>query len=221
VEELSGLLARTYGLDPEEASLNPAGITAVAARDHNLISTAVALTQVGHGWPESLAMAEEAFRRADLDIPSGQPGAQTTEGLVDFLRALRRAGVLCAVISNDDLPGIEGFLGEHGLSDAFAAIWSAERLPRKPDPQAVHALCATLGVAPSRCALIGDANSDLRMAQAAGVAVAIGYRGGWRQAVALVDNHPCMDHWRDLWVSEGNEPAEGVSTETRDTQLGT
>jgi phosphoglycolate phosphatase len=199
-EELSELLARTYGLHPEAGSLNPAGITAVAARDHNLIGTAVALTQVGHGWPESLSLAEEAFRLADLDTPSDPQRAQTTEGLVDLLRALRHAGVLCAVISNDDLSGIQGFLREHGLSEAFAAIWSAERLPRKPDPQAVHALCAVLGVAPSRCALIGDANSDLRMAQSAGMALAIGYKGGWRQAVALEEGYPCVDHWRELVV---------------------
>jgi phosphoglycolate phosphatase len=219
--ELSALLARAYGLHPEEVSLNPAGITAVAARDHNLIGTAVALTQVGHGWPEALALAEEAFRLADLDTPSGPRGAQTTEGLVDLLRALRHTGVLCAVISNDDLPGIQAFLGEHGLSETFAAIWSAERLPRKPDPQAVHALCATLGIAPSRCALIGDANSDLRMARAAGMALAIGYRGGWQQDVALEEGYPCVDHWRELLVDDAREPAVGVSTETRDTQSGT
>jgi phosphoglycolate phosphatase len=212
------LLARTYGLHPEDASLNPAGITAVAARDHNLISTAVALTQVGHGWPEALALAEEAFRLADLDTPSGAPAAQPTDGLMDLLRSLRRTGVLCAVISNDDLPGIQGFLGDHGLTEAFAAIWSAERRPRKPDPEAVVALCSTLGVDPSRCALIGDANSDLRMGRAAGVAVAIGYRGGWRQAVALEEDYPCVDHWRDLLVAGGMEPAVGVSTETREAQ---
>jgi phosphoglycolate phosphatase-like HAD superfamily hydrolase len=38
-----------------------------------------------------------------------------------------------------------------------------------------------IGVAPERCALIGDANSDLRMARSAGVAVALGYSTGWRQ----------------------------------------
>ncbi|MFN9644222.1 MAG: HAD family hydrolase [Cyanobacteriota bacterium] len=220
-EELSELLARTYGLHPGMASLNPAGITAVAARDHNLIGTAVALTQVGHGWPESLLMAEEAFRLADMDTPSVSRTSQLTEGLVDLLRDLRHTGVLCAVISNDDSSGIQTFLGEHGLSEAFSAIWSAEHRPRKPDPQAVHALCATLGVAPSCSALIGDANSDLRMARAAGIALAIGYRGGWQQALALAEGYPCVDHWRELLVGEAREPALGVSTETHDTQQGT
>lgn len=220
-EELAELLARAYGFHPQADSLDPAGITAVAARDHNLISTAVALTQVGHGWPDALALAEETFRLADLDSPAGPPMAQATDGLVDLLLTLRGEGVLCAVISNDDLPGIQGFLGQHGLADAIAAIWSAEQRPRKPDPRAVHQLCGTLGVDPARCALIGDANSDLRMARAAGVAVVMGYRGGWRRPVALEGQYPCLDHWRDLRVAEGEEPAQVVSTETRSPKIGT
>lgn len=220
-DELADLLAKAYGLHPENDSLNPAGITAVAARDHNLISTAVALTVVGHGWPDSLALAEETFRLADLDIPPSPPSAQPTEGLLEVLTALRHYGVRCAVISNDDLTGIQGFLTQHGLLEDFAAIWSAEHLPRKPDPKAVHGLCDALGVAPSSCALIGDANSDLRMARAAGVAVAIGYRGGWRRPVELERDYPWVDHWRDLVVAEAGEPAAGVSLKTRAPSVGT
>jgi phosphoglycolate phosphatase len=220
-EELAGLLARAYGLHPAGNSLDPAGITAVAARDHNLLSTAVALTQVGHGWPESLLLAEETFRLADLETPPRSPGSQTTEGLTDLIVRLRRTGVLCAVISNDETAGIEAFLGEHGLLEEFAAIWSAENWPRKPDPQAVHHLCANLGVPAASCALVGDANSDLRMARAAGVAVVMGYRGGWQQDVCLENGYPLLDHWGELVVGESNKPADGVSTETRDTQSGT
>jgi phosphoglycolate phosphatase len=220
-EGLADLLTRAYGLHPEHNSLNPAGTIAVAARDHNLISTAVALTQVGHGWPESLVLAEETFRRADLERPPGVAVAQPTEGVVDVLRALRQNSVLCAVISNDDTAGIQRFLGAHQLTEDFTAIWSAEHWPRKPDPESVHALCRILGVPPSRCALVGDANSDLHMARAAGVAVVIGYRGGWRQALDLEQTYPGLDHWRELLVARGHKPADGVSTETRDTQNGT
>ena len=213
-EKLVEYLSRAYGLHSEDNSLDPSGITAVAARDHNLISTAVALTLAGHGWPESLALAEDTFRLADLDAPSGGPGPQAIDGLVELLRQLRRSDVRCAVISNDEMLGIQTFLGEHGLSGDIAAIWSAEHQPRKPDPRAVHQLCDALGVAPSSCALIGDANSDLRMGRAAGVAVAIGFRGGWRRPVALEKEFPMLDHWRELWVSEAEKPAHGVSTET-------
>jgi hypothetical protein len=52
------------------------------------------------------------------------------------------------------------------------------------------------------------------MGRAAGVALAIGFRGGWRRPVALEKEFPMLDHWRELWVGEAEKPAHGVSTET-------
>jgi phosphoglycolate phosphatase len=210
--QLEDLLRRVYGLhgQGEGLSLDPAGITAVAARDQNLIGTAVALTLVGHGWPASLVLAQEAFRLADLDHPPAEQCAETTEGLVDFLHTLHREGVECAVISNDDCSGIQRFLEQHGLSPQISSIWSADHHPRKPDPQAIHHLCRTLDISPAHCALIGDANSDLGMARDAGVAVMLGYRGGWQQPVQLEDGFPLVDHWQELAVV----PDQAVSTET-------
>ncbi|MFM9046642.1 MAG: HAD family hydrolase [Cyanobium sp.] len=214
---LEELLLRVYGLHGEGhngqggQSLDPAGITAVAARDHNLISTAVAFTLVGHGWPESLNLAHQAFALADRDHPPVAQTADTTEGLNDFLRALERWSVHCAVISNDDHSGIQHFLDSHGLSPQISAIWSADDQPRKPDPRAIQQLCARMGVSPGHCALIGDANSDLGMARAAGLPVMLGYRGGWQRLVELEAVYPLFDHWRELAVV----PDQGVSTETR------
>jgi phosphoglycolate phosphatase len=208
--QLEDLLRKVYGIHDQGVSLDPAGITAVAARDHNLISTAVALTLVGHGWPESLALAEQTFRLADLDHPPEQQASETTEGLVDFLATLQHEAVECAVISNDDCSGIQRFLDQHGLSHQISSIWSADHHPRKPDPQAIHHLCETLGVTPAHCALIGDANSDLGMACAAGVAVMLGYRGGWQQPVQLETGYPLFDHWQELAVV----PDQRVSMKT-------
>ncbi|WP_370515503.1 hypothetical protein [Cyanobium sp. Copco_Reservoir_LC18] len=63
------------------------------------------------------------------------------------------------------------------------------------------------------CALIGDANSDLRMARAAGVPVVLGYRAGWRRPVALDGSFLQLDHWRELAVVPGNAavPPNGSS----------
>ncbi|MDA0726992.1 MAG: HAD-IA family hydrolase [Cyanobacteria bacterium] len=204
-EPLKDLLQRAYGLRAD--SVCPAGITAVASRDHNLIATATALVQVGLGWPEALALSERVFAEADAvdarrstDAPL--PTSATTEGLLPWLEQLRLAGVRCAVISNDDMAGIEHFLRAHGLRDYFCGLWSAEHRPRKPDPAAVHGLCAELGVEPRRCALIGDANSDLRMAVAAGIPhpLALGYTAAWRTPPPLAEPHPLVHAWSELSV---------------------
>ena len=203
--ELDPLLRRAYGLRHDTA-ICPAGITAVASRDHNLIATATALVQVGLGWPEALALSEEVFAEADAaDARRAAAGqergtSRTTEGLRGWLEQLQAAGVRCAVISNDDVAGIEYFLASHGLEPYFAGIWSAEHRPRKPDPAAVHGLCAELGVPASRCALIGDANSDLRMAVAAGIPhpLALGYTAAWSTPPPLAEPHPLVHHWHEL-----------------------
>ncbi|MEY2643721.1 MAG: hypothetical protein RLZZ611_370 [Cyanobacteriota bacterium] len=206
---LTDLLHRAYGLhplSPAGAVICPAGITAVASRDHNLIATATALVQVGLGWPEALALSEQVFAEADAaDARRAAAGpdrgtSRTTEGLRGWLDQLQAAGVRCAVISNDDVAGIEHFLASHGLEPYFAAIWSAEHRPRKPDPAAVHGLCAELGVQADCCALIGDANSDLRMAVAAGIPHqrALGYTAAWSVPPPLAEPHPLVHHWSEL-----------------------
>ncbi|MCS5697807.1 HAD-IA family hydrolase [Cyanobium sp. FGCU-52] len=205
---LRDLLERAYGM--AGGGIHPAGTTAVAARDHNLISTATALAQVGLGWPESLALSEEVFALTDrLHGQGSEEPPQPTDGLVDLLERLRDAGVHCGVISNDHLDGIHQFLERHGLAHHFQAHWSAEHQPRKPDPGAVHGLCADLGVAPEACALIGDANSDLRMGRRAGVGIVLGYRAGWSQPLDLDRSFAQVDHWRELEVVAAT--AAGVS----------
>jgi len=200
---LRPLLERIYGLRP--GAICPAGITAVASRDHNLIATATALVQVGLGWPEALGRSERVFAEADRADARRHPAqgpitSRTTEGLQRWLEQLRSAGVRCAVISNDDMAGIEQFLASHRLQPYFSALWSAEHRPRKPDPAAVHGLCAELGVAAERCALIGDANSDLQMAVAAGIPHqrALGYTAAWSSAPPLAEPHPLVHHWDEL-----------------------
>ncbi|WP_411869721.1 HAD family hydrolase [Vulcanococcus limneticus] len=207
---LQDLLERAYGLRQGGGALCPAGTTAVASRDHNLISTATALVQVGLGWPEALALSEEVFadadradaRRAAAGAAGGGATSATTEGLVPLLERLQAAGVICAVISNDDVAGIEHFLASHGLGRFFAGFWSAEHRPRKPDPAAVHGLCAQLGLEARHCALIGDANSDLRMAVAAGIPHqrALGYTAAWSSPPPLAEPHPLIHHWSELDV---------------------
>ena len=201
--ELRRLLELAYGLS--SGAICPAGITAVASRDHNLIATATALVQVGFGWPEALALSEQVFAEADRRDARRAAGGEvstsgTTAGLRPWLEQLQAAGVVCAVISNDEMAGIEHFLASHQLAGFFQGLWSAEHRPRKPDPAAVHGLCAQLGVAPGRCALIGDANSDLRMAVAAGIPhpLAMGYTAAWSTPPPLAEPHPLVHHWHEL-----------------------
>jgi phosphoglycolate phosphatase len=195
--QLQDLLQRAYGLQGD--GLHPGGITAVAARDHNLIATATVLTQVGLSWPDALAIAEDSFAQTEgLHGAGAQSPPQPTDGLAALMDRLHRSALRAAVISNDHEEGIHAFLQGHGLDHRFDACWSAEHHPRKPAAGAVHGLCAELGVVAGRCALIGDADSDLRMARAAGVPLVIGYRAGWTQPPRLEEGSLELHHWDEL-----------------------
>lgn len=203
--ELEALLRRAYGLapgGPGTGGIHPAGTTAVGSRSHNLISTATVLSMVGLGWPEALELSEAVFAATDgLHGEGGPQRPQPTDGLHELVERLVAAGVRCAVISNDGVPGIEAFLQSHALTHRFSGLWSADHTPCKPDPQAVHGLCHQLGVSAQRCALIGDANSDLRMARAAGVPVVLGYTAAWRTLPPLDPGFERLQHWQELTVA--------------------
>ena len=196
---LRATLSRAFGLE-EGAALHPGGTLAVAARQDNLASTATVFCLFGCSWPEGLSMAERCFNTVDRQVEtSGQPSPLLAHAET-LLRRGHDHGLQLAMISNDTRQGIERFLEHHGLSKLFDCCWSAEDQPRKPDPQAVLRLCDRLKLAPERCALIGDAETDLRMARDAGIGCVIGYRGGWRLPPELPSAQHQLDSWDALNV---------------------
>ncbi len=199
--KLADLLSSAYGLSQE--GIHPGGTIAVASREHNLISTATVFCLLGEAWPQSLALAHEVFDAVDLTLAEdGAPGGATTllPGALTLLQQLQEAGVVCAVISNDTPKGIESFLINNNLQDTIPFLWSAGHRPAKPDPGAVHGLCKQLGLAPSECALIGDADSDLQMAHQANIGIILGYMAGWRQTPPLRAHQLLIHHWNELGV---------------------
>ena len=190
-------LLRAYGLT--SGSLDPTGATAVASRYDNLISSATVLAAAGHSWAEARRWASKAMAQAD-QLLAADKAARTppTEGIEQLLERLARRGIKLAVLSSDTGPSLEAFLKAHGLCQWFTAVHGSDREPRKPDPAAVLELCATLQVSPRRCGLIGDAEDDLTMAQAAGVGWSLAYTAGWQQPLALQGSHGSLASWDEM-----------------------
>ncbi len=91
-------------------------------------------------------------------------------GAVEFVRALRNAGVRIAVASSSIAPWVEAALARIGLDGAFdVTVTGSDVAAGKPDP-AIYLLAAErLAVSPRDCLAIEDAPAGIQSAHAAGM----------------------------------------------------
>ena len=135
-------------------------------------------------WCPSVAAARRATEAAWF-VPD--PGAATPAGDVrGVLGRLRDAGMRLAVATTDDRDPTDAALRSLGVRDVVEAIVCGDDgFPIKPAPDAVFAICHALQTEPSRCAVVGDAPSDIAMARAAGVGLVVGVLTGVGRAEDL------------------------------------
>ena len=108
------------------------------------------------------------------------------DGVDALLDALESRGGVMAVLSNkpDDFTKI--MVNEFFPTTHFAAVAGArEDVPRKPDPKGALAIADALAVAPERFLYLGDTNTDMQTATAAGM-FAVGALWGFRPEEELV-----------------------------------
>lgn len=105
--------------------------------------------------------------------------AQPVTDLSVLLRRLRERVGTFAVATSDDRRPTERTLAALGVAGEFAALACADDgIRTKPAPDPVLHLCATLGIAPGRAAVVGDSPADLLMGRSAGAARVIGVLTG-------------------------------------------
>ncbi len=194
LENLEKLLSISYGIT-SQGQIQPEGLIAIGSRENNLIATAAIFSLLGKNWAESLETATEIF-----SVDDAQQNSQVLPGAKKVLQSLNKARVQCAIISNDSSKGIQTFLKANSLAHYFSKIWSSENLPSKPNPKAIDLLCKSLGLKPEECALIGDADTDLQMAQKAGIKIRLGYIAGWSKQPQLTRQTKILHHWDDLKI---------------------
>ena len=203
---LKKLLNTVYGLKNQVLSANAS--LAIASREHNIISTATIFTIFGFDWFKSLSLSEEIFDEVDIFLVNNKTNTQKQrtliEGAFDLLFSLKNKGVSIALMTNDTKVGIEEFIFENKLEGIFDYLWSSENKPSKPNPKAVIELCKKMNFNPSECALISDADTDLRMAKKAGVPVVIGFNGGWKIPPTLNEKRFLIEKLNELKIDSSN-----------------
>ena len=197
------LLRTAYGINEKE--ITPEGSTAIASRKDNLISMATVICMFDKNWSEAFDIANRVFTKVDsLNNDGCKTKRPLLPGVNKMLNNLQAAQIRCGLISNDSKEGIEDFLKENSLKDKFYDYWSCESSPAKPNPSAVIEFCKKLKLKPCECALIGDSDSDLKMASLSGVNLVMGYVSGWSIPPKLRYGKELIYDWNDLSCQREN-----------------
>jgi phosphoglycolate phosphatase len=118
----------------------------------------------------------------------------------DVAADARRVNATLAVLTNKPGAPAVRILQELGIADRFMSIVGGDSpLPRKPDPQALLALCAEAGVTPEETLMVGDSWVDIHTARNAGThACFVTYGFGAPVAEGLLPGELQVDRAIDL-----------------------
>ncbi len=155
---------------------------------------------IGNGMPTYAARALPASHKDQETVTRlikamrtiyGRRWAEKThlyDGIDEMLTALAERGMKLAVLSNkpDDFTKmcVRRFLGGHDFKIVQGV---ADGCPPKPDPTGATTIAETFGIPAGQFLYLGDTNTDMQTANAAGM-YAIGVLWGFRTADELIKN---------------------------------
>ncbi|MFF3850084.1 HAD family hydrolase [Streptomyces sp. NPDC002328] len=134
------------------------------------------LTGLTEEHPEVTGAVARFRERFRAEVVPGAAGL-VFPGVPELLRRLRDDGVRTAICTSKIRDSALELLRPAGLVEEFDAIVCHGMAPRgKPHPDLALLAARSVGVAPERCVVVGDAVDDMRMATAAGMdAIGVSY----------------------------------------------
>ena len=171
-------LYRTLGYDSASGAFDARGPFATATSAAiGYAATTVLFQHTGpsHDWGACEQLAREEF----APMFEGVQNLTPTTNLAALFFSLHESNVKIAVITNDDRGPTESALDRFDIGRYVDFIAGGDGpYLHKPAPDALLAASERLGVAPERTAVVGDAATDLRMADAAGAGLRVGVLTG-------------------------------------------
>lgn len=120
-------------------------------------------------------------------------------GVDEVLDAFARDGAALVVCTNKRTDLSLALLEAVGLADRFVAVVGADYGgPRKPDAAHLQAALEAAGGDPSRAVMVGDSETDVGAARAAGVPSVVFTFGYCSTSVAELGADAVLDRWSDL-----------------------
>lgn len=113
--------------------------------------------------------------------------ARVYPGTLEFLRSMRQAGRLQAVLTNKPHPIALSSCDHVGIRQLVDHVQGTDREhPLKPNPKGLQRILKELKVQPETALFVGDGRPDMEVAAACGIA-AVGCSWGTQSAAQLLD----------------------------------
>jgi phosphoglycolate phosphatase len=130
--------------------------------------------------------------KAYRDIVHGMRGkGALSEPLFEGMRALIEAfdhpALFLGIATGKNLRGLRHTLENHGLTERFHTLQTADLAPSKPHPGMVLKAMAETGCGAQETVVVGDTSFDMEMARSAGAA-AIGVTWGYHDSGDLLES---------------------------------
>lgn len=122
------------------------------------------------------AAVKRAFDRYDAHYADE---SRPFPGVIDTLKRLKTAGVKMGVCTNKPAGFSAKILAALGLTPYLPVLVGGDSLPvKKPDPKMAFAVMERLGATAAQCVLVGDSETDVKLARNAAIPVIL-VRGGY------------------------------------------
>ena len=138
--------------------------------------------------------------RANYDRLKKNAHEKTFPGVMSTLRQLHESGHGLAIASSRRLYSLKDYLDGLGITDWFSMIVGADSVAKgKPNPDPVLAILAALGWDANTTLVVGDADVDIMMGNAAGCKTcAVTYGNGAIAALKAATPDYMIDSFADI-----------------------
>lgn len=177
-------------LDPEADKLTAFhGARAMLRLGFSRVDEGLGEDDVDRDYPYFLDVYEEHISRETQLYP----------GALDAVDALLLQGVKVGICTNKPEGLAETLMQRLGVRDRFGSLVGADTLPvRKPDPAPFAEAVRRTGGDPGRSVLIGDTETDVLTARAAGVPVVLVAFGPEGREIERLGPDAMLGHYQDL-----------------------
>ena len=133
-------------------------------------------------YPDEQRIQKELNAYCEWMVENGAKHSIVFPGVVEGLKACRKAGIKVALVTNKPVSMTQSALRELGLDHSFDAVVAAGDAPTvKPAPEMLLLACQKLGVEPSEAVMVGDSGNDAlagRNAKMRSILLSTGYNEG-------------------------------------------